>query len=79
VIDEEFRGLDYKDLLRQTRYFLRNATQQHLTHGEMSTEYFTRTDIAIEAGGICQHHINLCFSTTLNFLMFLEHEVSLTV
>ncbi|XP_021926549.1 ionotropic receptor 93a [Zootermopsis nevadensis] len=30
------------------RHFLRNATHQHLTHGELITKFFTKTDIAVE-------------------------------
>lgn len=60
VIDDEFKGLDYEVLLRHMRKLLRNATHQHLTHGELSTEFFTKTRITIETGKICPRYV--CFS-----------------
>jgi hypothetical protein len=66
VTDKEFRRLDYKNLLMQMRHFLRNATHQHLTHGELSTEFFTKTDLTIERGEIV--HVTLSvFLHTIKF------------
>jgi hypothetical protein len=56
VIDREFKGLDYKNFVRHVKLFLKDITQEHLTHGELSTEFYTVTDIAIKTGEIRPRH-----------------------
>jgi hypothetical protein len=50
VIDREFRGLNYNDFLRHVKLFLKDTTQQHLTNGELSYDFYTVTDIIIQTG-----------------------------
>jgi hypothetical protein len=52
IVDREFRGLNYKNFERQLRHFLRNETQHHLANGELSAEFFTVTNVALETGKI---------------------------
>jgi hypothetical protein len=50
VIDKEFRGLDYNNFLRHVKLFLKDTTQQHLTNGELSYDFYTGTDVSIQTG-----------------------------
>lgn len=61
MIDREFGGLDFKDIVRHVKLVLKDRTQ-HLANGELSTEFYTVTDIALQTGknSVC-HSYERCY------------------
>jgi hypothetical protein len=56
VTDQQFKGLNHNNFVRHVKYFLRNVTHQHPTHGELAVEFFTVKDIALETGESLPRH-----------------------